>query len=153
MVELSVLAAEEASTGARRIRAGEWYERIGEVTVNMFRMFGKDSPEAVVVDSTERTEKPDGMIRVAASSRTTAVAGCIAGVVRERGQADVRAIGAGAVNQATKAVTIARGYLEPDGIDIVIVPSFTEVTIDGHEKTAVCLSVQERNQQSADEPD
>jgi stage V sporulation protein S len=84
------------------------------------------------------------LIRVAAASRSTAVAGAIAGVVREVGRVDVQAIGAGAVNQAVKAVTIARSYLELDGIDIVCIPSFVEVTIDDQERTAVRLSVEER---------
>ena len=85
------------------------------------------------------------MIKVAAHSRSTAVAGAIAGVVRERGQVDVQAIGAGAVNQATKAIAIARGYLELDGIDVVCVPAFAEVIIDGQERTAVRLSVEPRS--------
>jgi len=84
------------------------------------------------------------LIRVAATSRSTAVAGAIAGVMREQGHVDVQAIGAGAVNQAIKAVTIARGYLELDGIDIVCVPIFVEVTIDGLERTAVRLCVEKR---------
>jgi len=84
------------------------------------------------------------VIRVAASSRSTAVAGAIAGVMREQGQVDVQAIGAGAVNQAIKAVTIARGYLELDGIDIVCVPSFVEVLIDDQERTAVRLCIERR---------
>jgi len=84
------------------------------------------------------------IIKVAATSRSTAVAGAIAGVMREKGWADVQAIGAGAVNQAVKAVTIARGYLELDGIDIVCVPSFVEVMIDDQERTAVRLSVEKR---------
>jgi len=88
------------------------------------------------------------IIKVASSSRSTAVAGAIAGVMREREQVDVQAIGAGAVNQAIKAVTIARGYLELDGIDIVCIPSFVEVLIEGQERTAVRLSV-ERRQPSA----
>lgn len=85
------------------------------------------------------------MIKVAANSRSTAVAGAIAGVIRERGQVDVQAIGAGAVNQATKAIAIARGYLELDGIDVVCIPSFAEVMIDGQERTAVRLSVEPRH--------
>jgi stage V sporulation protein S len=84
------------------------------------------------------------IIKVAATSRSTAVAGAIAGVMRERGQVDVQAIGAGAVNQAVKAVCIARGYLEEDGIDIICVPSFVEVQIDDQERTAVRLSIQKR---------
>jgi stage V sporulation protein S len=85
------------------------------------------------------------IIRVAATSRSTAVAGAIAGVMREKGQVNVQAIGAGAVNQATKAVIIARGYLELDGIDIVCVPSFVEIMIDDQERTAVRLSVEKRS--------
>ena len=84
------------------------------------------------------------LVRVAATSRSTAVAGAIAGVMRERGYVDVQAIGAGAVNQAIKAVTIARGYLELDGIDIVCVPMFFEVIIDGQERTAVRLCIEKR---------
>lgn len=84
------------------------------------------------------------IIKVAGTSRSTAVAGAIAGVMRERGQVDVRAIGAGAVNQAIKAVIIARGYLELDGIDIICVPSFVEVMIDDQERTAVRLSIEKR---------
>jgi stage V sporulation protein S len=83
------------------------------------------------------------IIKVAATSRSTAVAGAIAGVMREKGRVDVQAIGAGAVNQAIKAVCIARGYLEEDGIDIMCLPSFVEVQIDDHERTAVRLSVQQ----------
>lgn len=84
------------------------------------------------------------VIKVAANSRSTAVAGAIAGVMREKGEVDVQAIGAGAVNQAIKAICIARGYLEEDGIDIVCVPSFVEVNIDDQERTAVRINVQRR---------
>ncbi|MFQ6102412.1 MAG: stage V sporulation protein S [Anaerolineae bacterium] len=84
------------------------------------------------------------IIKVAVSSRSTAVAGAIAGVMRERGHVDVQAIGAGAVNQAIKAVIIARGYLELDGIDIICIPSFVEVMIDDQERTAVRLSIEKR---------
>ncbi|TET49374.1 MAG: stage V sporulation protein S, partial [Anaerolineales bacterium] len=73
---------------------------------------------------------------------STAVAGAIAGVVREKGNVHVQAIGAGAVNQAVKATAIARGYLQLDGIEIVILPSFVEVMIDEQERTAVRLSVE-----------
>ncbi|RLC97871.1 MAG: stage V sporulation protein S [Chloroflexi bacterium] len=85
------------------------------------------------------------IIKVAATSRSTAVAGAIAGVMREREQVDVQAIGAGAVNQAIKAIIIARGYLELDGIDIICVPSFVEVVIDGQERTAVRLGIEKRS--------
>lgn len=84
------------------------------------------------------------LIRVSAQSRSTAVAGAIAGVMRDQGHAEIQAIGASAVNQAIKAVTIARGYLEQDGFDIALVPSFTEVDIEGNERTAVRFSIYKR---------
>lgn len=84
------------------------------------------------------------LIKVSAQSRSTAVAGAIAGVMREQGYAEVQAIGASAVNQAVKAVAIARGYLEQDHMDLVIIPSFTEVDIEGNERTAVRLSIFKR---------
>lgn len=86
---------------------------------------------------------PD-VIKVSARSRSTAVAGAIAGVMRQHNFAEVQAIGAGAVNQAVKALAIARGYLERDEIDIVTTPYFTEVDIDGQERTAVRFRVEPR---------
>lgn len=84
------------------------------------------------------------IIKVSARSRSTSVAGAIAGVVREKRRADVQAIGAGAVNQAVKAVAIARGYLALDGIEVICIPEFAEVEIDGQERTAVKLIVEPR---------
>lgn len=84
------------------------------------------------------------IIKVSARSRSTAVAGAIAGVIRDTKHAEVQAIGASAVNQAIKAVAIARGYLMQDGIDIICIPSFTEVNIEGQERTAVKLIVEPR---------
>lgn len=84
------------------------------------------------------------IIKVSGKSRTTAVAGAIAGVVREVRRAEVQAIGAGAVNQAIKAVAIALGYLAEDGINAICIPSFTEVVIGDQERTAVKLVVEPR---------
>jgi stage V sporulation protein S len=84
------------------------------------------------------------VIKVSAESRTSAVAGAIAGVIREHGKAEVQAIGAGAVNQAVKAAAIARGYLHEEGVEIVVLPEFTSVEIDGKERTAVRLVVEPR---------
>jgi stage V sporulation protein S len=84
------------------------------------------------------------VIKVSAGSRTSAVAGAIAGMVRENRRAEVQAIGAGAVNQAVKATAIARGYLLEDGIDVVCLPEFTTVDIEGKERTAVRLVVEPR---------
>jgi len=84
------------------------------------------------------------IIKVAANSRATAVAGAIAGVIREKNRAEVQAIGAWAVNQAVKAVAIARGYLALDGFDVICIPAFTEVTIDDQKRTAMRLIVEPR---------
>lgn len=84
------------------------------------------------------------IIKVSAKSRATAVAGAIAAVVRESNTADVQAIGAWAVNQAVKAVAIARGYLALDGFDVICIPAFIEVTIDDQIRTAMRLTVEPR---------
>ncbi len=81
------------------------------------------------------------VIKVSARSRTAAVAGAIAGVIRESQRAEVQAIGAGAVNQAIKAIVIAKGYLEDEGVHVVCDPSFVEVEIDTQERTAVRIVV------------
>ncbi len=84
------------------------------------------------------------IIKVSANSRTASVAGAVAGVMREVGRAEVQAIGAGAVNQAVKAIAIARGYLLEEDMDIACIPTFVEVAIDGNERTAVRLLVEPR---------
>jgi stage V sporulation protein S len=81
-------------------------------------------------------------IKVSATSRTSAVAGAIAGVVREHHRAIVQAIGAGAVNQAMKALVLATGYLREDGIYVSCVPEFTDVTIDDKIRTAMKLVIE-----------
>ena len=84
------------------------------------------------------------IIKVSARSRTASVAGAIAGVIREVGRAEVQAIGAGAVNQALKAIAIARGYLMEEDVYIICVPSFVEIDIDGQERTALRVLVEPR---------
>lgn len=84
------------------------------------------------------------VIKVSARSRTAAVAGAIAGVMREAHRAEVQAIGAGAVNQALKATIIAKGYLAEEDVDIVCTPSFVEIEIDGQERTAIRLLIEPR---------
>jgi stage V sporulation protein S len=82
------------------------------------------------------------MIKVSATSRTSAVAGAIAGIVREHHRAEIQAIGAGAVNQAVKALVVATGYLRLDGIHVNCVPEFAEVTIEDKVRTAIKLVVE-----------
>lgn len=84
------------------------------------------------------------VIKVKANSRTAAVAGAIAGVVREHKRAEVQAIGAGAINQAVKALILAKGYLAEDGIPVICIPEFVDVDIEGKVRTAVKLVVEPR---------
>jgi stage V sporulation protein S len=77
------------------------------------------------------------VIKVSANSRTAAVAGAIAGVMRENHYAEVQSIGAGAVNQAVKAIILAKGYLANDGMEIATIPEFVDVEIDGKVRTAI----------------
>ncbi len=81
------------------------------------------------------------MIKVSATSRTSAVAGAIAGIIREHKHAEVQAIGAGAVNQAVKALVLATQYLKDDGIFVTFVPEFANVMIEDKERTAIKLVV------------
>lgn len=85
------------------------------------------------------------VLKVSTRSRPSAVAGAIAGVIRESGVAEVQSIGAGATNQAIKAVAIARSYLSEEGVDIFCVPSFIDVAIDEEERTAIRLLIQRRD--------
>jgi stage V sporulation protein S len=84
------------------------------------------------------------IIKVKATSRTAAVAGAIAGVIREHKHAEVQAIGAGAVNQAVKALVLATGYLKEDGILVCAIPEFVDVDIEGKVRTAVKLVIEPR---------
>ncbi len=84
------------------------------------------------------------VLKVSAKSNPNSVAGALAGVLRERVGAEMQAIGAGALNQAVKAVAIARGFVAPNGVDLVCIPAFTDVLIDGEERTAMKLIIQPR---------
>jgi stage V sporulation protein S len=84
------------------------------------------------------------VLKVSSKSSPNAVAGALAGVIRERGSAELQAIGAGAINQAVKAIAIARGFVAPSGLDLVCVPAFVDIQIDGEERTAIKLIVAPR---------
>jgi len=84
------------------------------------------------------------VIKVSGTSRTSAVAGAIAGVFRESKRAEVQAIGAIAVNQAIKALALAKGYLKEDGYEIIFTPEFVDVEIDGKIRTAIKFTVELR---------
>ena len=84
------------------------------------------------------------VLKVSAKSKPLSIAGALAGVIRENGSAEIQAIGAGAVNQAVKAVAIARGIVAPSGIELVCIPAFTDIQIDGEERTAIKLIIEPR---------
>lgn len=84
------------------------------------------------------------VLRVSTKSNPNSVAGALAGVLRKKGTAELQAVGAGALNQAVKAVAIARGFVAPSGIDLVCVPAFADIEIDGEERTAIKLIIESR---------
>jgi len=85
------------------------------------------------------------ILKVAAKSNPNSVAGALAGVMREKGSAEMQAVGAGAINQAIKAIAIARGFVAPGGIDLVCTPAFAEIMIGGEERTAIRFIVEPRH--------
>ena len=83
-------------------------------------------------------------LKVSSKSNSISVAGALANVMREKGEVEVQAIGAGALNQAIKAIAIARGFVAPSGKNLVCIPAFTDIVIDGEERTAIKLIVEAR---------
>ena len=81
-------------------------------------------------------------LKVSSKSNPSSVAGALANVFREKGSVEIQAIGAGALNQAVKAVAIARGFVAPAGVDLVCIPAFTDIVIEGDERTAIKLIVE-----------
>ncbi len=77
------------------------------------------------------------VLKVSAKSNPNSVAGALAGTIREHGKAEMQTIGAGALNQAVKAIAIARGFVAPAGINLVCIPAFISIEIDGEERTAI----------------
>ncbi|MFA0888940.1 MAG: stage V sporulation protein S [Synergistales bacterium] len=84
------------------------------------------------------------ILKVSATSQPKSVAGAMAAVLREKGVVEVQAVGAGAVNQAVKSIAIARGYVAPNGIDMVCIPAFAKIEIDGEERTAIKFQLEAR---------
>lgn len=84
------------------------------------------------------------ILKVSATSKPKSVAGALAAVLRDKGTAELQAVGAGAVNQAVKAIAITRGFVAPNGIDLVCVPAFAEISIDGQDRTAMKFIVEPR---------
>ena len=83
-------------------------------------------------------------LKVGTKSNPNSVAGALANIVREKGNVEIQAIGAGALNQAIKAIAIARGFVAPAGVDLVCIPAFAEVQIEGEDRTGIRLIVESR---------
>lgn len=81
-------------------------------------------------------------LKVGSKSNPNSVAGALANVFKNTDSVEIQAIGAGALNQAVKAVAIARGFVAPSGINLVCIPAFTDITLEGVEKTAIKLIVE-----------
>lgn len=84
------------------------------------------------------------VLKVSTKSNPNSVAGALAAIIKEKNIVEIQAVGAGAINQAVKAIAIARGFVAPSGKDIVCVPAFTDIEIDGEERTAIKLIIQPR---------
>jgi len=97
-----------------------------------------------MVAATKGPENMPEVLKVSADSKPKAVAGALAAVLREKGSVELQAVGAGAVNQAVKAIAITRGFVAPNGIDLVAIPAFTKVIIEGEERTAIKFLVEAR---------
>jgi len=89
-------------------------------------------------------ESAPGALKVSAKSNPNAVAGALAAVIRERESAEIQAVGAGAINQAIKAVAIARSYLKDSNLDVICIPSFITVAISDNERTGISLAIERR---------
>ncbi len=89
------------------------------------------------------------VLKVSSKSNPNSVAGALAGVLRQAGAVEVQVVGAGALNQAVKAIAIARGFVAPSNIDLVCIPTFADIEIDGQSRTAIRLAVEDRSHRSA----
>jgi stage V sporulation protein S len=90
------------------------------------------------------------VLKVSSRSNPNSVAGAMAGVIRSSGAVEVQVVGAGALNQAVKALAIARGYVAPAGMDLVCVPTFADIEIDGERRTAIRLCIEDREHKMPD---
>jgi stage V sporulation protein S len=92
------------------------------------------------------------VLKVSSKSNPNSVAGAMAGVIRQAGSVEVQVVGAGALNQAVKAVAIARGFVAPSGIDLVCIPTFADIVIEGEGRTAIRLLIETRDRPATPAP-
>lgn len=84
------------------------------------------------------------ILKVSANSQPKSVAGAIAAIVRNNEPVEIQTIGAGAVNQAVKSIAVARGYVAPNGIELVTIPAFSELEVEGEMRTSIKFLVEKR---------
>ncbi len=99
-----------------------------------------------MVHVAEEVKTEIGCLKVSSKSSPASVAGAIAGMIKDGSTVEIQAVGAGAVNQAVKAIAISRGFLSPVGIEIICIPSFADIVIDGEYRTAIRFAVEPRSQ-------
>ncbi len=97
------------------------------------------------VQSLERRERKMDSLKVSSQSNPNLVAGALVAVIREKGYAEMQAVGAGALNKAVKAIAIARGFVAPSGQDLSCRPAFADIEIGREERTALKLLVEKKN--------
>lgn len=85
------------------------------------------------------------VLKVSSKSNPNSVAGALAGIIREQGAVEIQTVGAGALNQAIKAVAIARGFIAPSGMELTCIPAFADIKINGEERTAIRLLIEPRD--------
>jgi len=104
----------------------------------MINWRNKDDNKNKKEDIEENRKHSDGeILKVAAKTNPNSLAGAIANTFRENDMVELQAVGAGAINQAVKAIAISRGYVAPSGVDLVCIPGFEDIEIDGEERTAI----------------
>jgi len=81
-------------------------------------------------------------LKVSSKSNPSSVAGALANIFKEKNNVEIQAVGAGAINQAIKAIAIARGYVAPSGKNLICIPAFSDISIDGEERTAIKLIIE-----------
>lgn len=109
--------------------------------MGVFKMFETEENNVEEKNEVKNSQKND-VLKVSSKSDPNSVAGAIAGTIREHGEAELQAVGAGAVNQVVKAIAISRGYVAPSGIDLICVPGFKDIEINGEKRTAIKFVVE-----------
>jgi len=109
--------------------------------MGVFKMFEPEENNVEEKNEKQNSQKND-VLKVSSKSDPNSVAGAIAGTIREHGEAELQAVGAGAVNQVVKAIAISRGYVAPSGLDLICVPGFKDIEINGEKRTAIKFVVE-----------